>query len=97
MGMGTVRSYFLSSLVESWSPDELSVLPGNRVEMNFEVTQFIHLPSSLSQLQTWRHIFRKAVLLSVFLFVCLFLAVLGLYCSAWLLIATASLVAEHGL
>ena len=75
MGMGTVRSYFLSSLVESWSPDELSVLPGNRVEMNFEVTQFIHLPSSLSQLQTWRHIFRKAVLLSVFLFVCLFLAV----------------------
>ena len=35
MGMGTV-SYLLRSLVESWSPDELSVLPGNRVEMNLE-------------------------------------------------------------
>lgn len=46
MGMGTVRSYLLSSLVESWSPDELSVLPGNRVEMSLEKS-----PSSFTCLQ----------------------------------------------
>lgn len=42
MGMGTVRSYLLSSLVESWSPDE----PGNRVEMSLEES-----PSSFTCLQ----------------------------------------------
>ena len=46
MDMGTVRSYLLSSLVESWSPDKPSMLPGNRVEMNLEKS-----PNSLTCLQ----------------------------------------------
>ena len=45
-GMGTLRNYLLSSLVESWSPDKLWVFPGNTVEMNLEKS-----PNSFTCLQ----------------------------------------------